>query len=63
MTICPFCGEPGVEKKLMASMSSTDAGMETGKAATCSNKECEISSHLFSIDTWETRFRPKFPII
>ena len=59
MKNCPFCGKAGVEKKIFGSLDSTMDGMEIGKGATCTNKECEISSHLFSVETWENRVELK----
>ncbi len=59
MKSCPFCGEAGVEKKIFGSMDSTMDGMEIEKGATCTNKECGISSYLFSVETWENRVELK----
>ncbi|MCP9290015.1 hypothetical protein [Gracilimonas sediminicola] len=52
---CPFCGADGIVKKIYGSRDSTDAGLEIGRVATCSNKKCEIKGHVFSIKTWNTR--------
>lgn len=59
MKKCPFCRSDGVKKILYGASNSTEAEMETGTAATCSNRECEINSHIFSIETWENRIEVK----
>jgi len=53
MKVCPFCGEDSKEKTIPGTSDSTILIEEV--VITCGNKDCEMSSYLFSFDTWEKR--------
>jgi len=52
---CWSCGEPGKKKEISFSSNSTMADSIYDIFATCSNKDCEFSSFVFSFKAWNTR--------
>jgi len=54
---CWSCGEPGQKKEIGFPSNSTMAGIISNVVATCSNKDCEFSSFVFSFKAWNTRIK------